>query len=167
MSTNLPAAADKLHEQLVAYLDGELDAEERAEIERRLSEEPRSRELLTELQRSWDMLDILPQAETPESFTRSTVEMVAVTAAEDESQRRAKRKVTRWLGWLAVAALAVVAALIGYRGNMRQLDARNQALLRDLPLIENVDAYRHIDDIEFLRKLDESGIFAPEVDNAN
>ena len=33
-------------------------------------------------------------------------------------------------------------------------------LVRDLPLIENVDLYHHVDDIQFLRQLDSSGLFA-------
>ncbi len=35
----------------------------------------------------------------------------------------------------------------------------NRQLLEDLPVLENLDEYRQIDDIEFLRMLRDAGLF--------
>ena len=42
----------------------------------------------------------------------------------------------------------------------------NRQLVRDLPVIENVDLYRHADSVDFLRELDKQGFFAEEGEDA-
>jgi hypothetical protein len=39
-------------------------------------------------------------------------------------------------------------------------------LLRDLPVIENFELYNQADDVEFLRQLDKTGLFAEEGEHA-
>ena len=56
MDTTATAAID---EEIVAYLDGELDMETAAKVERRLADDPRYNARLNQLQRAWDMLDNL------------------------------------------------------------------------------------------------------------
>jgi hypothetical protein len=41
----------------------------------------------------------------------------------------------------------------------------NRQLIDNLPLLENLDEYRQIDDIEFLRMLYQDGVFDSEVSN--
>ena len=53
--------AEREGQQLVAYLDGELDDETNQEIERRLSADPEYRLRLQQLQQAWDLLDELPR----------------------------------------------------------------------------------------------------------
>ena len=48
-----------LREELVAYLDGELDSEQSRKIERRKAVEPNARRMMQELDRTWHMLDAL------------------------------------------------------------------------------------------------------------
>src|SRR5690606_17784140 len=85
-------------EELVAYLDGELEAAEQAQVERRLADDAAYRQKLAQLQKAWDLLDILQKSEPDAEFTRSTVEMVAVQQGQeaDQLQARAER---RRLGW--------------------------------------------------------------------
>ena len=64
----------------------------------------------------------------------------------------------RWCSPLAAAA--------GYRLVDRAASRRNEQLVRDLPVIENVDVYRHIDSIDFLRRLEEEQIFGEETGDA-
>lgn len=154
--------AQRVQEELVAYLDGELDADASDRIERRLAEDPAYRQQLNDLQAAWDLLDQLPRAHVTESFTQSTVEMVAVKA-QDEAQHLAKSvDQRRRLGLVALAASGLLAAVAGYRLVGQRLDLPNQELARDLPLIENVDIYRVAENVEFLRTLEESGLFEEE-----
>jgi len=158
---------DAIAEELVAYLDGELEPADTERVEQRLSEDPDYRGRLKELQRTWDMLDYLPRAEVGEMFTQSTIEMVALKAAEETTRRKGARRLRRVAGWLGVAAAVVIAILLGYRTTHRRLDKPNRQLLEDLPVVENIDLYYHADDIEFVEKLAASGMFDDEVDSGD
>ncbi len=60
--------------------------------------------------------------------------------------------------------MVVLAAVFGYLAARFRLDRPNRRLVRDLPVIENVELYRHIDDIDFLRQLEAEGLFTESVD---
>ena len=96
-----------LDEQLVAYLDGELEPQATKQVEELLAGDETARNRLSQLAASWDLLDQLPRATVDDLFTRTTVQMVAV-AAEDElaqvnatrpSQRRRRWLERRWPPW--------------------------------------------------------------------
>lgn len=154
--------ADRIQEELVAYLDGELDAAESDRVERRLAEDPAYRQILKQLQRAWDLLDELPRAPVTESFTQTTVEMVAMTAEAETIG--AEQKLGRGRAfWMAAIALSVLAAgLVGYTVMWQRLDRPNRQLAEDLPIIENVELYRVADSIDFLRELDSASLFNEE-----
>ncbi len=148
---------DVADEQLVAYLDGELDAAEVEQVEQRLASDEHFRRRLLQLQRSWDMLDDLPRAEASESFTQSTVSVVALQAVEPANiWQRYRTKIVA----TAAAAGTLLAAALGYIAVYSWYDAPNQKLLRDLPVIENVELYLAVSSIEFLRELDEQHLFS-------
>lgn len=58
---------DWLSETLSAYVDGELNATERSEVERRVRTDPEARALLTELQRTSALIHSLPRHTAPAS----------------------------------------------------------------------------------------------------
>jgi anti-sigma factor RsiW len=148
--------------QLVAYLDGELDSEASSVVERRLSEDADYRRALRQLQRSWDLLDHLPQADVDETFTQSTVALVALQAADDVDRAQTRRtNRERWFG-LVGAGSALAAFVAGYLIVTTTASRSNRALLRDLPVIERLDEYRYVDDVEFLRMLHRAGLFPEE-----
>jgi anti-sigma factor RsiW len=161
-SINHSTSAD--HEQLVAYLDGELSPEEAQKVERRLSQDESFRQLLRGLQEAWDMLDELPQPTLDDAFTRTTVEMVAVRVSED-----VKKEQARWQRWrhvrriaqLATISLSLLAAFWG----LRYLQSRpDRELLEDLSVIQNVDFYKDVDNLEFLERLAAEGTFTGSLD---
>jgi anti-sigma factor RsiW len=148
-----------LREQLVAYLDGELDADASQRIDELLSTDPRVRQELSQLERTWDLLDRLPRAEVDQSFTQSTVEMIAVSAAAEVDQEEAALPRRRRRGILLGAGGMLAAALAGYWFAGELLPNQNERLLRDLPVIEDLEAYRQATDLDFLKKLKEEGVF--------
>jgi anti-sigma factor RsiW len=160
------AEIDAIHEELVAYLDGELDTKEVQRVERRLADDAEYRARLNALQRAWDLLDNLPRASVDESFTQSTVKLVAVNAEEEARKNKSKSKVWQGVVGIVGAAAAVAAAWGGYVWVMGNLSRPNEELVQDLPIIENVDLYRHAQSIEFLHDLDREGLFAQEVEDA-
>lgn len=150
---------DTMVEELVAYLDGELDTESNRRVERRLARDAEYRQRLHGLQQSWDLLDQLPQADVDDSFTESTIAMVALQTSDDHqrAQRTDSRQKRLMMGSaLACAILMFVAAFSATRWWAGRQDRK---LLRDLPVIENMDQYRYAESIEFLRLLEHEGLF--------
>src|SRR5260221_3264221 len=105
---------ESLDEELVAYLDGQLDPESARHVEQRLASEETARRRLQQLAQSWDMLDQLPHAAADETFTRSTVQMVAVAAEQELTAQQAIEPRRR--RWLFAAALALPAGWFGVFG---------------------------------------------------
>lgn len=161
-SIETPSPATPLEERLVAYLDGELDAEESRLVEELVSRDPRAREALERLERTWHLLDALPRSEVGDQFTQSTLEMVTVAAEDEVRQHAAARPWRRIRRWLLGISGTVAAALAGYVAVAAWTPDPNRTLLEDLPVIEDLDEYRQIDDIEFLRLLHKEGLFTQE-----
>lgn len=159
MSHEQPNAA-ALDEELVAYLDGELDAENARRIEALLASDPQTRRRLQSLERTWDLLDELDTAPVGEPFTQTTLEMVAVAANRDAEQDQAEAPRRRRRRWITIAWIALAAAVAGFLAVALLWPNPNRQLLKDLPLLEALDEYRQIDSIEYLRKLRESGLFS-------
>lgn len=153
---------DPILADLVAYLDGEMDAADAARVERRLADDANYRIRLQELQQTWDLLDALPRPQVSEAFTQSTVEMVAISAADEAKATRSAALRRRAIFALATAAVVLVASGGGYLIANRYATSENRQVLRDLPVIENVDIYANADSVEFLLKLEEEGLFVED-----
>lgn len=161
---------DVIEEQLVAYLDGELNEETARRIETLAADDPQLRDRLEQLGRTWKMLDQLERTETETAFTESTLELVAVQAEEEAQhqstelpRRRRRRRIMVIVSLLATSVLGFVAAAL-----LR--DNPNRRLMENLPVLRNMDDYVEILDgsenagqcIEFLRALREKEMFVEE-----
>ncbi|MGH7136159.1 MAG: anti-sigma factor family protein [Pirellulales bacterium] len=153
----LDPKSPELHEMLVAYLDGELDAEAAKRVEELLARDPQVEHELHQLDSAWQLLDRLPRAEVDPSFTRSTVEMVAL-AVERELRPPAASPGRKTA---LVALLLLSASAAGFFGARGWPDA-NHELLRDLPIINHLEAYRQTPSIDFLRQLEQESLLAEE-----
>ena len=156
--------ADLVREELVAYLDGELDGESRQRVEQRLAENEPYRQRMQQLDDTWRLLETLPRTEVDESFTQSTTEMIAMAATKDLAKTRTVEARNRLLSRLSLGGTLLVAALVGY-SVVASIAARPNGQLRaDLPVIEGIDIYRNVDSVDLLRRLDKQGLFDEEGD---
>ena len=168
MKHDNPSLADttaSIDEEIVAYLDGELDMEGAAKVERRLADDPRYNARLNQLQRAWDMLDNLRRSEADDDFVNSTVAMVAVqaeVAAKTQALRAVRRRNFTWLALVAVLMLSMATAFFAFQ---QRLTRENRQLIRNLPLIERVDDYGNVDSFEFVKQLQDENLFTAEVDD--
>jgi anti-sigma factor RsiW len=165
MNERSPTDSTIVEDELVAYLDGELSADDEARVIRRLTEDPAFQQRLAQLQKAWDLLDVLQKAEPDAEFTRSTVEMVAVQQEleADQAQSAAQRRRVAW--WVVGGTAVALSAFAGYWIVQNKLSEPERQFLQDLPVIQRVDQYRNADSVEFLERLREEGLFAGEVED--
>src|SRR2546421_4314700 len=154
--------SDDDREDLIAYLDGELDADAAQGVESRLTRDPALRAEAETLKKAWDLLDYLPRAEPSTSFTHRTMERLAPV-------KTASLRLPRWrpwalgVGWAAAVLLCAVGGYAGmnYVHSVRRAGA-DEELVRDLRVIDNLRLYRHVDDLDFLMKLAHPDLFGDE-----
>ncbi len=151
-----------IHEELTAYLDGELDANDALRVEQRLGTDSEYRAEMQALQKTWDLLEDLPAGEANASFTQTTMEMIVGDAI-----KLVRHKNRKWWAWplrLSIClAVPVLLFGLGY-GVTRymQLEPERQ-LVGNLSLIENIDVYNKVGrDIDFLTMLSEQSVFAKD-----
>lgn len=149
-----------LEEQLVAYLDGELDEPEARRVEELLATDPEARQTLRQLERAWQLLDELQGAAPSPQFTQSTLEMVTLEAARQFQLSRAQRWWRTLRRGLLFGAVLLVAGLAGFLAVALVGGRADRRLLEDLPLLENLPDYRQIDSLDLLRSLHREGLFA-------
>lgn len=164
-----------LDEQLVAYLDGELDEETARRIETLAAADPKLRERLKQFGQAWELLSHLEQSETAGTFTEATLELVAIQAEAEARRHEAELPRLRRRRRAMVGGSLLLAGLVGFLAGAWMRPDPNRPLLEDLPVIENVDEYIHIlgetesveQSIDFLRKLREAKLFVTEDEGSN
>jgi anti-sigma factor RsiW len=155
--------SDEDRENLVAYLDGELDDPAARALEAKLSLDPNARVEAEQMRRAWDLLDYLPRPEPSSSFTHRTLERVSVL----RPTLIVNGKGRRWRPWVVCAGWAAAVVLAGAAGFaavglFEPKDAIPPELVRDLRIIENKRLYEQVDDIDFLRQLDDPDLFGDD-----
>jgi anti-sigma factor RsiW len=148
---------------LVAYLDGELKGEAAHKLETRLALNPDLRVEADALRRTWELLDFLPKPEPSTDFTQRTVSQIVPVQAGAKSVAAAHYR-RPWLlgaGWAAAVLVAATAGFFGTRLFVPKQPGE-QDLVRDLRLIENKRLYELVEDMEFLRQLDNPDLFGED-----
>ena len=156
-----PPLTEQEKADLVAYLDGELGGEAARSLEAKISLDPVARAEAETLKRTWDLLDYLPKPEPSPSFTNRTLEKLAPVRAK----AAAARKPQPWLvgaGWAAAVLAAVAAGYAGVGLVVKPPANPDQDLTRDLRVIENKRYYDRVDDLDYLKQLDQSDLFGDD-----
>lgn len=147
-------------DNLVAYLDGELDEELTQQIDRVLVQSEVARHEVEALARTWEMLDLLPRPHAREDFTERTLTTLKVSEMRprlvDQPWFAVVRKGGVMLVWLAGLA---VCALLGFAATTRWVPNPQAEMLANLPLLENLDLYLEVQELEFVHQLQRLQIF--------
>ncbi|QDT66589.1 anti-sigma factor family protein [Calycomorphotria hydatis] len=146
-------------EDLVAYLDGELDERRTRELDQVLAASEVARHEVEMLSRTWLLLESLPQVTASNDFANRTVSSVRVQEQPNNEVARLAGESIRRVGittiWLASAAAA---AVIGFMLTSEWLPSPHGRLLEDLPIVEDLDLYSEIGSVEFLQALEASKV---------
>jgi anti-sigma factor RsiW len=151
--SRIPRLTAEQRADLVAYLDGELPEAQAREIEEVLANSQVARHEVEMLGRTWDLLETLPRESASAEFAAKTLATVKVETTRAAPQWQPQtRRVLIGLGWATwLASAAVVGFALGHRWIPREDDA----FVRELPLLRNLDVYRDIGSEEFLTALHE------------
>lgn len=155
-------------EELVSYLDGELDDTDADRLEQQLSADPPLRSYVETLDRTWRLLDSLEEAPASGEFTQRTLASLDAVSAEPDSTQALMSlsqfgRVFRSGPWLSVAGWTL-AGFIGTSVGLLlarsappgrgELDERR--LFNDLDLLQQYKTLRPVPDTEFLRQTAEA-----------
>ena len=153
-------------DNLVAYIDGELNEAESRAIATKLTQSPTARREVEILERTWELLEHLPRPAPSEDFTERTLTGIRKIDAEggrfEEAFVGALRGLGRLAVWLGVAALAFVG---GYLLTARVWHDPTRRLTRDLSIAEHLDEYRDAGNLEFLKQLSSAPAFSGDRDD--
>lgn len=140
---------------LVAYLDGELDDQETAEIESALAHSAVARNDVELLARTYDLLDELPRVKAPREFTERTLTTIRLDGVRpDITQTEWYRKLRRGSVLLAWLAAMTAASAVGYRITQSLVPNDADVLVNDFEVIQRLDQYQEVGNVEFLKTLD-------------
>lgn len=149
-------------EKLVAYLDGELPEGAARDVEQSLASDPAMRTEVEKLNRAWDMLDLLDRPNASSEFssrTLATLKVSGVTTALPNEHGAAPTVATvatkpsrfQLPPLVAWSAGLVAVSLLGFVVGRMTARPESDVWLDDLALIEQLDVYREIGDVQFLR----------------
>ena len=146
-------------DNLVAYLDGELDEAETQSIEHVMSRSTTVQHDVEMLTRTFEMLDFLPRPAAGEAFTNRTLASLEAIKTPPKLLNWAAiaRPLRRALVLLVWGAALVLSVQIGFQLTHRWIPTQSDLLLDDLSVIQQWEMYRDAGDVEFLRELARKG----------
>ena len=148
-------------EQLVAYLDGELNDEQSAEIEERLRKDAKLRQMTEDLDRTWGLLDVLEPVVAGEEFSRRTLKTITATGSVPLHRGLGtfgsvlssiiSRQALVWFG-IGVMGTLCGLGVVALRGTSEESSHAEQ-LLRQIDVLQRYPEYSIIPDVNLLRQL--------------
>ncbi len=144
-----------------SYLDGELTEEEARNFEATLASNPEERANFQAMKKTWEMLDYLPKPELTSSFTLRTMEKLAQVT----NPFPVKKQLFTIGKILALAAGILILITSGFRAGtvfVGKSDNIEEELRKNLRFYENKKIYDLVENIEFLKKLDEPDLFGQD-----
>ena len=149
-------------QDLVAYLDGELDAEAARTLVAKLSQSAAHRRELDRLRQTWEMLDYLPQPKAALTFTQQTIQKLQ-TIKMSTSLRHGRWRLVGAACWAAgIFAAGILSFFLVQRHSVPKLPEPTTDELRVLEHRDYWHVYQRIDSVEFLRELDHPDLFGED-----
>jgi anti-sigma factor RsiW len=148
--------------ELVAYLDGELEADQSARLERQFAVDAPLRRYAESLDRTWQLLDTLGDAPASGEFTQRTLASISAMAIPADTSSAAPKSAFTALRtfpylkvilWTALGFIACFGGLKFARTQSRGSDSADARILRELPLYRDLETLNSIRSTEFLRKV--------------
>lgn len=150
-------------ENLVAYLDGELDEAASRILSTKLTSSPTARREIEVLEKTWELLNYLPLPKASEDFAEKTFsEVRRIAERGDRIESRFIQVVIRLMRVVLLVVGSATLAAIAYLIVLWAIPNPSARLTDDLPIAEHLDEYRVVKDKAFLDEL----LNSPEFNNA-
>ena len=157
---------DPAEVELVAYLDGELDAAAAARVEARIAADPAYRTRADALRRPFDLLDFLPKPEASPTFATRTLAQTQRVEPVTSASTHGRRRWAFAAGSLLAAGVALVAGYLGAAAVRPAapvpVASAEPLSLADLRVVENLPLLAVADDVAFLDRLAAPDLFGDE-----
>lgn len=147
-------------DNLVAYLDGELDDQQTLDIERILAESQTARHEIEGFSRTWELLDHLPRETASEDFTKRTLESITVLQMPVPWTEKPWVKQAKTGALLVGWCLGLIAAVgLGFAATRFAVPNPGERLVEDYPVVKDLDRYQELGNVEFLEKLQQDRVW--------
>ena len=141
-------------ENLVAYLDGELDEAATRALSTKLTSSPTARREIEVLERTWELLNYLPLPKASEDFAEKTfTEVRRIAERGDQIESRFFQLALRFSRAMVLVAASIVLAAAAYLVVLWAIPNPSERLANDLPIAEHLDEFRDVKDKAFLDEL--------------
>ena len=182
MASDIPDDPDP-DDDLVAYLDGELDGADARSMESKLAFDPKARAEADAFKKTYDLLDYLPKPEPSATFATRTLTQIYPVASDELPATKPpapssagipfapsqsvplpvtpQRTVWVVLGWCSATLLVT---MLGYLGHLLarphlEADSATKQTSEQVRLLERLPMYLGVDDIGYLKSLDDPDLF--------
>jgi anti-sigma factor RsiW len=144
----------ELRADFVAYLDGELDEQAAARIETVIAQSEVARSDMEALAQTYELLDVLDRPQAAEDFAERTMATIRVDELRPDPRDTWWYRTARQGGVIAVwGAALLVTGLLGFLATNRWVQTPADLLVKELPLVEDLDLYTEVGSIDFLERL--------------
>ncbi len=169
---------DETSDDLVAYLDGELDESTSRIIESQIASDSQTRQKSDLLKKTYDLLDYLPKTEPSPTFASRTLTQLSLSAPAQPTAGAATLPATATSGYvipppppthrgrmLAIwCVILSIATALGYFGHLLarpHLEATDPSkrTSEQVRLLERLPLYLGVDDLDFARQLESAEFF--------
>lgn len=146
-------------DNLVAYLDGELNEGATNEIEQLLANSAEARAEVERLSTTWNFLDDLAQPKASPGFSEKTLATVKIAEVQAGNGSRWSVRARRGAVTIVWIAALVLSAGIGFMATHHWIPNPATTLSDELPLIESLHIYSEVETVDFLTQLKNSKLF--------
>ena len=151
-------------DNLVAYLDGELDEDGTRRVETVLSQSNVARTDVEQLARTYELLDELDRPRASVEFAEKTIATAKLEQIKPSITQQRWFQLTRRYSPLALWTFAMVsAAAAGYGISRYGVPQDDDVLLDNYPVIRELDVYEEAGNYDFLDRLSREGKLLEEM----
>ncbi len=146
-------------ENLIAYIDGELEQETMRDIEKTLADNPVATHEVDVLKKTWSMLDYLERPEASEKLIEQTLTSIQVYRTGEKFALPAWWNQAKQ-GMISVTSVAgiLLAAYLGYVASAELIPSPANEIAKDLQVIEKYDELQEIGSLAYLNLIKKNNL---------
>ncbi len=149
-------------ENLVAFIDGELEQETLRDLQKTLTENPVAQHEIDVLKKTWGLLDYLDRPDASEDVIGNTLTEIQVyqTKSEKFAMPAWWNQVRQGFVYFSSVAGILFAVTVGYLTATQWIPSPTDEIAKDLPVIREYDQLQEIGSLAFLELLQDNNLLS-------